>query len=331
MRAALTLTLLTGLLSACSTPKGNRPFLPPGPYVRMFQADSNHVALQIAAKKFVPVTGKGPAIWMTGVCHIGESNYFVRLQQHLDTKTLVLFEGIGDASTHNPPPPRPNAVGTNSTSDETLPKPKLSTLQFSIADSLGLTFQLEAIDYDRPNFRNSDLSVEQLQELMTESGGAGSFNRLLQTMEGGSWLDAIMQISLRFLGTNPKLQALSKLMLIEVLGQMEGDLEQLSLPPEVKRLLDVLIARRNQKVLSDLKLELRHIRRRDSLAVFYGTGHMPDLEERLRRDFQYQPTEQIWFTAFSVNFAQTPISPSERQFIHTLVKRQLEQLQPRDN
>jgi len=286
------------------------------------------VQLQIAARRFVPARGKGPAIWLTGVSHIGESNYFARLQKHLEAQTLVLFEGISDRSvgpadtSHGP-----NSAGSGDSAPER--KGKLSSLQLSMADSLGLAFQLEAIDYTRPNFRNSDLSVQQLRELVAETGAGASFESLLNLMEGGSWLDAILQMVLRFLGTNPKFQGLSKLALMETIGQIRGDPSELrGLPPQLKQLLEVLIARRNAKVIADLKEQIQRVGRRSSIAVFYGTGHMPDMEQRLRRELGYRPAEQLWFTAFSVDLAAARISEGEWEFVHSFVKREMEQLQP---
>ena len=298
----------------------------PEPYVQVIR-ESNVVQLQIAARRFVPARGKGPGIWLTGVSHIGESNYFARLQEHLEAQTLVLFEGISDRSvgpadtSHGP-----NSAGSGDSAPER--KGKLSSLQLSMADSLGLAFQLEAIDYTRPNFRNSDLSVQQLRELVAETGAGASLESLLNLMEGGSWLDAILQMVLRFLGTNPKFQGLSKLALMETIGQIRGDPSELrGLPPQLKQLLEVLIARRNAKVIADLKEQIQRVGRRSSIAVFYGTGHMPDMEQRLRRELGYRPAEQLWFTAFSVDLAAARISEGEWEFVHSFVKREMEQLQ----
>ncbi len=318
----------TALSSGCSTRSKSATaevFSPPAPYVRIACSDSNKVEFQIAARKFIPAHGKGPAVWMTGVSHIGESNYFTRVQQHLDEQTLVLFEGIGPSAGEEPHSRA--AADPDRIQDPAGRKSKLSSLQSSLASSLGLVFQLEAIDYDRAHFQSSDLSVEELRALMAEAGAGENFEELLQTMQGGSWLDGILQITLRFLGTNPKLQGLSKLILVEVLGQIDGDPANLAgVPPHFKQLLEVLIARRNDKVMGDLEVELRRARRRDSISIFYGSGHMPDLETRMRKQLNYRPVDQIWFSAFSVDLARAGISESERQFIHALVKRQLEQL-----
>ena len=102
------------------------------------------------------------------------------------------------------------------------------------------------------------------------------------------------------------------------------------LPPEVRQLLEVLIQKRNQKVIADLKVQLQQVGPRGSIAVFYGTGHMPDLEARLRKELRYHPAGQLWLTAFSVNLAQGGISNADRQFIRSLVRQGMEQTRPRN-
>ena len=298
------------------------------PYVRIANAQSNVVELQIAVRKFLPAENKGPAVWLTGVSHIGETNYFAAIQKHLNAQTLVLFEGVKNGGPERELAQAESGVSSNHLATR---QPARSSLQSSMADSLGLAFQLAAIDYHRPNFRNSDLSVQQLRRLIREHGADGaadSFESLLQMMDGGSFWDGLLQVALRFLGSNAKLQALSKLALVEVLGQIKGDPSRLgAVSPTMKQLLEVLIERRNQKVIDDLKIETRSLRARDSVAIFYGTGHMPDLEQRLRKDLGYQPGKQIWLTAFSVDLPKAGISTTEHEFISKFVTRQLEALQ----
>ena len=54
------------------------------PYVRISNAESNIIQLQNALRKFLPPGGKGPAVWLMSVSHIGETNYFATIQKHLD-------------------------------------------------------------------------------------------------------------------------------------------------------------------------------------------------------------------------------------------------------
>jgi hypothetical protein len=316
-----------------------------------------------------------------GVSHIGEARYYADLQNRLNERTLVLFEGVGDhvprVSAATNASEDANELGVQPAASEKLPQPvagdisrrtssqqvlaptnvggyltggsgdgtastlaaavpaarngKMSSLQSTLAETLGMVFQLDAIDYSRPNFRNSDLSIADLRRVIagqrTASGAAGasqSFEGLLQMMQGNGLFEILLEAGLRFIGSSPKLQGLSKLALIEALGQIQGDPAQLSgLTPELKQLLEVLIEQRDRKVISDLKTEAVKLGRRDSIAIFYGTGHMPDLERRLRQELGYRPAGQVWLTAVSVNLRQTGVSPGERQFIRGLVQREI--------
>ena len=67
----------------------------PQPYMRVVRPDTNTLALQIALRRFVPSRGHGPDVWLAGASHLGESNYFARLQRHLEARPLVLYEGVG--------------------------------------------------------------------------------------------------------------------------------------------------------------------------------------------------------------------------------------------
>ena len=331
MKASLFATLLL-LLLGCSAP-GNKLAsdvaqpAPVEPYVRISNTQSNLLELQIAIRRFVPPGRSGPSVWLTGVSHLGETNYFAAVQQFLDLRTLVLFEGVGESEGNGKPSMRDSSR---------------SSLQNSMAASLGLVFQLDAIDYTSPRFRHSDLSVRQLRSILAQQTqapptepGAGQataaghqFEGLLKAMQGDSLLNTILQFGMRFIRASPKLQALSRLALMDILERIQGDPLQIQgLPPSWKRLLEVLIEERNRKVSQDLGSALKTLGKQDSVSIFYGTGHMPDLEKRLRQDWGYRPASQMWFTVFSVDLAKAGISPSERAFVENLIKQELEQFQ----
>jgi hypothetical protein len=320
--------LLTPAVLGCASSKGNAATpatnAPPA-YMRVARPDSNTVSLQIALRRFVPRNGRGPVVWLSGASHVGESNYFAALQRHLDMQGLVLFEG----------------VGAKSKKMRFDPEEEVS-LQHTMAASLGLVFQLTAINYDRPTFRNSDLTIPQLQQLLaggaaTGSGGTGGtggkageeFQELLQIMDGSSMLGALVHAGLKFIGSDPKLQAMTKMVLIEILGQLKGDMSRLKgVPPEVQRMLEVIIQERNKVVFDDLKAELRTVTPPKSVAVFYGAGHMADLEKRMRDELKYRPLDEVWLTAMSVNMRDTGLSDAEVQAMRSLIQWQLEAMQP---
>jgi hypothetical protein len=328
------LLALAFLTPGCRTaprhePEATATFEPPAEYVRASKSESNVLELQIAARRFVPARGKGPTVWLTGVSHIGSSNYFAELQRHLNAQTLVLFEGVGEHSQDFKNKKASDAVGnTNATANA-----GSVGLQSSLATSLGLVFQLDTIDYDRPNFRHSDLSIREIRDLLAEPRGSGGgdaaedFDNLLSMMEGDSFMNIVMQFGLGILASSPKLQAMSKVTLIEVITEMGGDPSRLgAISPELKQLLEVLIAKRNQRVIDDLKIALKEVGTKGSVSIFYGTGHMPEMEVRLRKELHYQPAEDAWFSAISVNLDAAGISPSELEFIRGFIRSQMKQL-----
>lgn len=315
--------LLSLLLASCATDSSSgtvsRDNAPPGSYMRIERPNADTIALQIAVREFRSKQKHQPRVWLVGASHIGESNYFARLQTLLDSHRLVLFEGVGARSKQMKFDPEEG-----------------SSIQHTLATSLGMVFQLAAIDYDRSHFRNSDLTLARIQELLSgshgteggrRSGASQEFQQLLQAMDGSSFLGTLLHVGLKFLGSNPKLQAMTKVVLIETLGQLQGDLSELKgMPPEIQQLLAVIIRERNKVVMEDLRTELPRVASPGAIAIFYGAGHMADLERRLRGELGFQPRREIWLTAMSVDTRAAGLSQTELEAMRGLVKWQMEAL-----
>jgi len=352
------LLLLTAavLLPGCaSTPKAAGP---PEPYLRIAYPDDNTVELQIASRRFAAGRGKSPAVWLVGASHIGESNFFAAIQKQLDAHTLVLYEGVGEHTrrarpSKDPAPPRAPRMSMKKPADASEDD---YSLQDTMAKSLGLVFQLQAIDYERTNFVNSDLSIAEIQALMQpgrpptvpaphsttpgdgrpatsgssrvrateDDDDSNSFQSLLSAMDGRSALGALLKGVMQMIGTSPKLQAMTKIVLIETLGTLKGDPSHMkNLPADMKQLMEVLIRERNKTVLEDLRNELKRATPGQSIAIFYGAGHLTDLETRLRKELKFRPVETIWLPAFSVNTAKAGLSGFELNFLRSIIRSQL--------
>jgi hypothetical protein len=337
--AFILLGALTLEWAGCSTPPPAAEAPAPHPYTRIANPDADTVQLQIALRKFVPARHRGPVIWLAAVMHVGEPDYYRSLQHFLDNQTVVLYEGVNAEAhprhVHDPPAaashgPKPLAAPTDTHAGY--------SMQSTLAHSIGLVFQLDAIDYDRANFLNSDLSVLQIQRIMAggqpltapgQGGGSNSsFDTLLQIMDGSSFLGSLFKVGMQIIAASPQLQAVAKLTFIEAIGRLKGDLSDVQgLPPEWKQLIRVLIQARNQNLVADLKDELKKVPRSGSIAVFYGAGHMDDLEKRVTGGLHYRPSDETWLPAFSVNLRQSGISPVEAQIMRNLIKAQVDQMQ----
>lgn len=299
------------------------PTNPPAPYLRIAQPQTNLIELQIAVREFLPANRAQPRIWLTAVSHIGDSNYYAGLQRHLDAQDLVLYEGVTDRASrlHKKSPPKPD------------PESEEGSMQNTMAESLGLAFQLTSIDYSAERFQNSDLTIEELQQLIAkESSATGrpsrtatEFQKLLAMMEGDGLAALVMHAGLRLIGSSPKLRALARLMMIETLGRFSGNLSEFEgLPPEWQRLVQILIDSRNDAVLRDLQSQFGKRNSPKSISIFYGAAHMDNFERRLTSDLNYRPGKVVWFPAFSVDLQASKITPAELEMIRGFVTWQMD-------
>ena len=310
---------------------------PPQPYLRASHGPDGAHNLEIAARALRPVRGRGPTLWLVGVSHLGTTEYYTELQRFLDAQPLVLFEGVG---------------ATNKTFQ--LQHEGGFSLQSALARALKLRFQLETIDYQRPNFRNSDLSLEELDRILSgpaktsntaaapapgtapagrtepaPAAGGAAFDQLLDAMRGTGLLGGLARFGVALIEASPRLQAATLVTLVEVLAQLPGDLPNLpGMPAGFQQLFRVLIEERDRKVLDDVKRELHARPAPASIAIFYGAGHMPDLERRLRNELAYRPADERWWTAFGVNARQAGVSEWEINLMRSWARAQMNGLKP---
>lgn len=331
-------------LTACQSSRVQTPVTPPQPYMRVVRSNDGAAALGIVIREFHSPKKHRPVIYLAGVSHIGDAAYYEAMQNRLESAGLVLFEGV--RASEERAKPRPN--------DASAPPPRKMparptgefSLQADLAKSLGLSFQLDAIDYERPHFLNSDMTITQISEVLNpgrqlappgtgtpantgEDSGAAQFENLMSAMDGSGFMGGVIQMGVKFIGSSTKLQTLVKLSFIEMLGSLEGDLSRMEMPsPGLKELLKVLIDKRNHIVMEDLRATLAEKQPPKSIAIFYGAAHMPDLEMRLQQELGYRPVKDDWLTAFSVDPQKTGVTAAEVQLIKGIVDWQMKMLKP---
>ena len=228
------------------------------------------------------------------------------------------------------------AAGDLEVTNDTLPRPGLQlvegdNLQSELAGALGLAFQLDGIDYDRPHFRCSDMSMDQLQRAMLAEGL--DMGPLEGGLTGSSLSGRIAMFILRTIRLinvvfDGVLSDAGKVMLIELFSD-EAFMEQ-SLRQVGEGFERVLIDQRNQIVIDDLREIVEGERDVQSVAIFYGAAHMPDLAERLSEQLAYQPDGEQWFTAFEVDLTRSVLSPAQVQSYRAMIRQQLRMMKKID-
>lgn len=200
-------------------------------------------------------------------------------------------------------------------------------IQQKLADALGLEFQLKAMNHDRPNWRNSDLSIDEVQRRL-EAAGADA-GQLFAMLDGSSLSARFAGVILRLIGASPMLQATGKIALLEMLGRADELLR--SGAGGTAALMSVLLDERNKVVIEDLRTILAGDESPETIAVIYGAGHLPDLERRLVEELGYEPAGDRWFSAIAIDLNAAGITPEQarqtRRMISTSLDRQLQRPQ----
>jgi general secretion pathway protein G len=209
-------------------------------------------------------------------------------------------------------------------------------IQAQLASTLDLAFQLEAIDYDHANWRCSDMAMDQVALAMRERGL--DFEPLAGQLTGASLPAKMVSFLLRlvkfadmFLGG--VIADTAKVAMIEMLGDpvmMDQALSQMG-----EGFTEVIVDLRNQTVVDDLQAVIANERDVESVAIFYGAAHMPDLEERLADQLSYRPATPVdgagkpapapvrWFRAIEVDLARSAINKRDLDQIRRMMRQSM--------
>lgn len=194
---------------------------------------------------------------------------------------------------------------------------KAEGIQPKLARALGLEFQLAVIDYTREGWRNSDMTVDEVQQKLKEEGV--SADALFGMLDGGGFGGAVMGMLMGFIERDPAMSAMVKLMMVETLANADRLME--SQPERMQKMTKVILVDRNEVVLADLKKLLENEPGVKSVALFYGAGHLPHMEDRLVKDFGYTFDSDRWFTAMDVDLTKVKGGKAQAKQIREMMKK----------
>lgn len=220
--------------------------------------------------------------------------------------------------------------------------PDAAGLQRDLADALGLTFQLDGIDYTHPRWRNSDMSIGQITEALggapAEEGDADTHERarlspdapdklkaadaLFNTLSGDSMMAKVSSFILKMLGSNPTGRAMVKVMLADTLTQADKLLAMQ--PGGLADLMDVIIKDRNAAVIKDLRAVVGDEHEVKTVAVFYGAGHFGDLEKGICDQLGYRYQSSIWIPAMTIDLAKAGLTAKQVNFYRSMMKQMID-------
>lgn len=266
----------------------------PGPdYVRMAE-DEKSTRMEVKVASFTLPDGR--VVDLFGVVHLGDAAYYKDVDQRLAGYDAVLFELVGNPAALQSP--KAEAKG-----DEPPAKPHpLRGLQKGIGDVFKLSFQLEKIDYTRPNFVHADASAEEFADMQAKRGES-MMKLLLKSfqMSGDPALQEKMKdanniglADMVMLFYSEKAMQRIKLVFARLLADSEEMLGGTLLDKN-----NAIIEGRNAVALKKLQEVLADPAKK-RVAVFYGAGHMPTMEQDLKEQWKALPSGEAWLPAWTM-------------------------------
>ena len=249
--------------------------------------DGEPVTLETSIVSYTPIEGenRGVQVDLIGAVHIAERSYYEQLNREFAGYDALLYELVAPEEANIPG--ERAAEGGN----------PVSALQVAMKNMLGLEFQLEHIDYRKANFVHADMSPAEFAQSMKDRGE--SVTQLLfrmmgqafatQANNGGGASDA--QLLLAFFSKDRHLRM--KRLMAQQFEDLDSAMHAIEGPDGT-----TLISQRNQKAFEVLARELAAGKKR--IGVFYGAGHLPDMERRLVDQFKMQRGKVRWLEAWTM-------------------------------
>src|SRR5688572_3789031 len=227
------------------------------------------------------------SVRLVAAVHIGEEAYFKALADGFEKAGVVLYEMVKPA-------------GMDAPQRGATPASGIGQLQHFLKDTLNLSFQLDVIDYDRPNFVHADLDAETFQRLQAERGESFATLMLASMIQalsnpgkaGAIGTDPNEPQDMLDLMSRPDGERQVKLLLARQFGQLEADAMGLNTLAG-----SVILTERNKAVIKVLRKTLKEGKK--DIAIFYGAAHMPELAEALDL-MDFVPVDTKWHDAWDV-------------------------------
>ncbi len=242
-------------------------------------------AMETAIVRYVPAKEgdrPGLSVDLVGAVHVGEKPYYEKLNKKFEDYDALLFELVADKNVI----PKPGEAGRS----------PISAIQRGMKEMLELEFQLDGIDYTKKNFVHADMSPDEMAKSMKDHNES-IWTILIRMMAAGmaqqagkddtSQLDLIMAL----FDKNRAVQL--KRMMAEQMGDMDGIMVALAGPKG-----STLITERNKAALKVLAEEIKNGKKK--IGIFYGAGHLGDMEERLFKDFGLKRADEQWLEAWNL-------------------------------
>jgi hypothetical protein len=255
------------------------------------------IAMETAVVHYSSPARAGVMVDLIGAVHVGDISYYDALNKLFETYDVVLYELVAPEGTRIPKGGR-----------KTPSTHPIGVMQEGMSTVLELSHQLNCVDYTKKNFVHADMSPEDFSKAM-ENRGESFFQLFLRLMGtgiaqsaagAGGMNDAALLMAMFSKDRATRL----KTAMAEQFESLDGQMAALDGPEG-----STIITERNKRCFEVLDKQLAAGKKR--IAIFYGAGHLPDMERRLAADYEFKPSGESWLAAWQLQKAKVEAESSK--------------------
>lgn len=253
------------------------------------------MAMETAVVSYVGASHPDVVVDLIGAVHVGDKNYYSELNKLFESYDVLLYELVAPEGTRIPKEGRKEGNAH-----------PIAALQNGMKTILELEHQLECVDYTKENFVHADMSPEEFAKTMTNRGesfmqiflrmmGQGMAQQAIAQQKGEDAASPDMAILMALFSRDRARQL--KIAMAEQFENLEGQMAIFDGPDG-----STIITERNKKAFEVLQAQLKEGKKK--IGVFYGAGHLPDMEKRLASDFGLKRDKEQWLVAWVLEKAK---------------------------
>lgn len=265
-------------------------------FLRFVEERDGDARLEVAETAYT--SKDGVSVRLIGAVHIADPEFFHGLNESFDHYDALLYEMVKPKDADAVKRIQQTRGGGGSW---------ISGVQVFLKNRLGLTFQLEEVEYDKPNFVHADLDWETFSQRQDEKGESITGMMFKQAMhEYGKQMSGkgnaarSQTASMALLGAimSKDSDYQLKLVLGRQFGEIEGMMYGLEGPDG-----SVIITERNKKAMEVMDQSIADGKK--NIGIFYGAGHFSGMEKMLL-DRGFKCVGQTWRVAWDIPKKKIP-------------------------
>jgi hypothetical protein len=261
--------------------------LPESKFIRVRRDDQRRpAAMETAVVHYAAAARAGVAVDLVGAVHVGDQAYYDGLNKLFEGYDVVLYELVAPEGTKVPKGGR-----------KTPSTHPIGIMQEGMSSILELSHQLNCVDYTKTNFVHADMSPDDFNKTM-EDRGESFFQMFLRLMGTGiaqnaSGAGGVSDAALLMALFSKDRAIMLKTVMAEQFESLDGQMAALDGPGG-----STIITERNKRCFEVLDKQLAAGKKR--IAIFYGAGHLPDMERRLVADYGFKRSSESWLAAWQL-------------------------------